>query len=157
VGLLNDNTLRDELLNKKNKSDKTNKTTRFELSESDINSCLDKFKKFVTRIYKMKEQLEFNKLNEYFLLVLLRIYLDEKDNLNLCLENLSKFENYMTDEYYDKLFIKTINKKKTKIINGKYLEKPFDEIKEKLKKCGESEDNSESENEDVDEDENNKE
>jgi hypothetical protein len=127
IGLLNDNILRDELINKKNK------TTRFELSENEIINCLDKFKKFVTRIYKMKEQTEFNKLNEYFLLVLLKIYLDEKDNLNLCLEHLDKFGDFIKDEYYDKLFIKTINKKKIKLINGKYLEKPFDEIIEKLK------------------------
>jgi hypothetical protein len=124
VGLLNENTLRDEMLNKKTK------VNRFDISESDIITALDKIKKFITRIYKMKEQTEIPKLNEYLLLVLLKIYLDEKDNLNTCLENFVKIAQFNDDKYYDKLFTKNINNKKIKIIQGKYLEKPFDDIKE---------------------------
>ena len=125
VGLLNDNTIRDELLNKKAK----NTSKRFEISEADIMTSLDKIKKFITRIYKMKEQHEIPKLNEYLLLVLLKIYLEEKDNLNSCLENFDKIVKYNDETYYDKLFTKNINNKKIKIIQGKYLEKPVDEIK----------------------------
>jgi hypothetical protein len=125
VGSLNDNVLRDEILK--------NKDVRFEMSTDDINSCIDKMKKFVTRIYKMKEQNEFSKLNEYFLLVLLKIYLDEKDDLNTCLEHIHDFSEYNSDEYYNKLIVKNVNNKKVKFIVGKYFEKPLEEIKEKIK------------------------
>ena len=125
IGSLNDNVLRDEILK--------NKDVRFEMSKDDINSCIDKMKKFITRIYKMKEQNEFSKLNEYFLLVLLKIYLDEKDDINTCLEHIEDFNVYNTDEYYDKLIIKNVNNKKVKFIIGKYFEKPLEEIKEKIK------------------------
>ena len=134
VGLLSDNTLRDEILNKKSKL-----SNRFDMTKDNIMTYLDKFKKFITRIYKMKEQHNFKNLNEYFLLILLKIYLDEKDNLNLCLENLSSLQSYIDDKYYDKLFSKNINNKKVKIVQGKYLEKPFDEIKEKINELKESE------------------
>lgn len=128
IGLLNENILRDEMLNKK-----TGKVNRFDMTETDIIAALDKIKKFITRIYKMKEQSEspkLPKLNEYLLLILLKVYLDEKDNLNTCLENFDKITEFNDDKYYDKLFTKNINNKKTKIIQGKYLEKPFDNIKE---------------------------
>ena len=122
---MNDNVLRDEILK--------NKDVRFEMSTDDINSCIDKMKKFITRIYKMKEQNEFSKLNEYFLLVLLKIYLDEKDDLNTCLEHIDDFSEYNSDEYYNKLIVKNVNNKKVKFIVGKYFEKPLEEIKEKIK------------------------
>lgn len=135
VGLLNDNVLREEILK--------NKDVRFEMSTDDINASIDKMKKFVTRIYKMKEQNEFNKLNEYFLLVLLKIYLDEKDDLNTCLEHIDDFSEYNTDEYYDKMIVKKVNNKKVKYIVGKYFEKPLEEIKEKLKSYENVDDNGE--------------
>ena len=46
-----------------------------------------------------------NKLNEYFLLVLLKIYLDEKDDLNTCLEHIHDFSEY-------NILHKFLNKKK---------------------------------------------
>lgn len=127
VGILNENTLRDEMLNKKVK----NNNPRFDISEINIINALDKIKKFITRIYKMREQNdELPKLNEYLLLILLRIYIEEKDNLNLCLEYYDKISKFNDDKYYDKLFTKNLNNKKMKIIHGKYLEKPVDEIKD---------------------------
>ena len=93
---------------------------------------MDKFKKFITRVYKMKEQNELPKMNEFFLICLLKIYLDEKDNLNLALENYDKIKEVNNQQYYNKIFNKTINGKIVKLINGKYLEKPFEFIKENL-------------------------
>ena len=143
VGLLNENTLRDELLNKKSKNVK-----RFDILETNIMSALDKIKKLITRIYKMKEQKEeLPKINEYLLLVLLKIYIEEKDNLNVCLENFDNIAKFNDENYYDKLFTKNINNKKIKIIQGKYLEKPADEIKDIIKSILNNDENT-NENED---------
>ncbi len=81
----------------------------------------------------MKEQEELPQFNEYFLLILLKIYLDEKDNLNNCLEKYKEIKEYNSDEYYKKIFNKTVNDKVVKIISGKYLEKPYEKIMEVLK------------------------
>lgn len=123
VGLLNDNVLRDELLNKK-------QSDRFDIKKEEIVSCIDKIKKFITRVYKMKEQEELSKFNEYFLLVLLKVYIDEKDKLNEKLESYEKYKEYNLDKYYQKLFNKNTNGKIIKIIQGKYLEKPLQMINE---------------------------
>jgi hypothetical protein len=125
VGIIGDNTLRDELLNKKD-SDK------FDFEKDKCIEYMDKFKKFVTRVYKMKEQNELPKMNEFFLICLLKVYLEEKDNLNTALENYEDIKEVNTDAYFKKLFNKTINGKQIKLIQGKYLEKPFEFIKEKL-------------------------
>jgi hypothetical protein len=125
VGIISDNILRDELLNKK-ESDK------FNFEKDKCVEYMDKFKKFITRVYKMKEQNELPKMNEFFLICLLKIYLDEKDNLNLALENYEKIQDVNNQQYYNKIFNKTINGKSVKLIQGKYLEKPFDFIKENL-------------------------
>ena len=125
VGIISDNILRDELLNKK-ESDK------FNFEKDKCVEYMDKFKKFITRVYKMKEQNELPKMNEFFLICLLKIYLDEKDNLNLALENYDKIKEVNNQQYYNKIFNKTINGKIVKLINGKYLEKPFEFIKENL-------------------------
>ena len=93
---------------------------------------MDKLKKFITRVYKMKEQNELPKMNEFFLICLLKIYLDEKDNLNIALENYDKIKEANSYQYYNKIFNKTINGKSVKLINGKYLEKTFEFIKENL-------------------------
>ncbi len=125
VGTISDNILRDELLNKK-ESDK------FNFEKDKCVEYMDKFKKFITRVYKMKEQNELPKMNEFFLICLLKIYLDEKDNLNLALENYEKIQDVNNQQYYNKIFNKTINGKSVKLIQGKYLEKPFEFIKENL-------------------------
>ncbi len=125
VGVINDNILRDELLNKKS-------LDRFNFEKDKCVEYIDKFKKFVTRVYKMKEQNELPVFNEFFLIVLLKIYLDEKDDLNNALEIYEKIKDINNDSYFKKLFNKSINGKVIKYINGKYLEKPFDFIKDKL-------------------------
>ncbi len=125
VGTISDNILRDELLNKK-ESDK------FNFEKDKCVEYMDKFKKFITRVYKMKEQNELPKMNEFFLICLLKIYLDEKDNLNLALENYEKIQDVNNQQYYNKIFNKTINGKSVKLIQGKYLEKPFEFIKQNL-------------------------
>ena len=137
IGLLNENILRDEMLNKKGKT----VSTRFEISETNIIGALDKIKKFITRIYKMKEQNNLPQLNEYFMLVLLKIYLEEKDNLNMCLEKYEYVSTFNDEKYYDKLFTKNINNKKMKIIQGKYLEKSVDDVKEIILKENDDENN----------------
>lgn len=123
VGLLNDNVMRDELLNKK-------QSERFDIKKEEVVSCIEKIKKFITRVYKMKEQEELPKFNEYFLLVLLKIYLDEKDKLNEKLESYKEYKEYNLDKYYQKLFNKNTNGKIIKIIQGKYLEKTLQLIME---------------------------
>jgi hypothetical protein len=122
VGLLNETTLREEILGKK-------QSDRFNIDKKHIVDSLDKLKKFITRVYKMKEQEELPKFNEYFLLILLKIYLDEKDKLNEKLEQYDKYAEYNNDKYYQKLFNKNINRKIIKIFHGKYLDKPYDLIK----------------------------
>ena len=78
----------------------------------------------------MKEQEELPKFNEYFLLVLLKIYMDEKDKLNEKLESYQTYKEYNLDKYYQKLFNKNTNGKIIKIIQGKYLEKTLQLIME---------------------------
>jgi len=135
VGTISDNILRDELLNKK-VSDK------FNFEKDKCIECIDKFKKFIIRIYKMKEQNNLPKFNEFFLLCLLKIYIDEKDNLNNTLENYEKIKEINTDNYFKKLFNKNINGKTVKFINSKYLEKPFEFIKQNIN--GDSDESDES-------------
>jgi hypothetical protein len=123
VGLLNDNILRDELLNKK-------QSDRFDIKKEDILTSIEKIKKFITRVYKMRTQNSLPKFNEYFLLVLLKIYIDEKDKLNEKLESYDTYKEYNLDKYYQKLFNKNTNGKVIKIIQGKYLEKTLQLIME---------------------------
>ncbi len=125
VGNINDNVLRDELLNKKS-------LDRFNFEKDKCVEYIDKLKKFVSRVYKMKEQNELPVFNEFFLIILLKIYLDEKDNLNDALEIYDNIKDINCDTYYKKLFNKSINGKVIKYVNGKYLEKPFDFVKDKL-------------------------
>jgi hypothetical protein len=122
VGLLNETTLREEILGKK-------QSNRFNIEKNDVVDCLDKIKKFITRVYKMKEQEELPKFNEYFLLILLKIYIDEKDLLNEKLESYEKYKEYNNEKYYQKIFHKNNNGKIIKIYNGKYLDKPYELIK----------------------------
>ncbi len=124
VGNITDNIINDSFL-KKN-SDK------FNFEETLCNDYVDRFKKFISRVYKMRIQEELPKFNEYFLLILLKIYLDEKDKLNESLELYDKIKEYNSDEYYKKLFNKNINGKVIKFVNGKYLEKPYEKIIEIL-------------------------
>jgi hypothetical protein len=126
VGNITDNIINDSFL-KKN-SDK------FNFEETLCNDYVDRFKKFISRVFKMRIQEELPKFNEYFLLILLKIYLEEKDNLNNCLEIYDKIKEYNSDEYYKKLFNKNINGKVIKFVNGKYLEKPYEKIIEQLNK-----------------------
>ena len=126
VGLLNDNVLRDELLNKK----QSDKSVRFDIKTEDVLNCIEKIKKFITRVYKMRVQESLPKFNEYFLLVLLKIYIDEKDKLNEKLESYENYKEYNIDKYYQKLFNKNTNGKVIKIIQGKYLEKTLQLIME---------------------------
>lgn len=122
VGLLNETTMREEILGKK-------QSQRFNIERTDVVDSLDKLKKFITRVYKMKEQEELPKFNEYFLLVLLKIYIDEKDKLNETLESYENYKEYNNEKYYQKLFNKNTNGKIIKICNGKYLDKPYELIK----------------------------
>jgi len=126
VGLITDQLIKDELLNKK-KSDK------FDFTKEKCVECLDKFKKFVTRVYKMKEQNKLPQMNEFFLIVLLKIYLEEKDKLNDTLEIYDKIKETNSDTYFNKLFNRNINGKTIKHVLGKYLEKPYQTIQDILK------------------------
>jgi hypothetical protein len=125
VGNIGDNILRDELLNKK-------ELDKFNFEKDKCIEYIDKFKKFITRVYKMKEMNELPKMNEFFMLCLLKLYIDEKDNLNLALENYDKIKEINSQQYFNKIFNKTINGKSVKLIQGKYLEKPFEFIKENI-------------------------
>ena len=122
VGLLNESILRDEILGKK-------QSQRFNIEKNYVIESLDKLKKFIKRVYKMKEQEELPKFNEYFLLILLKIYLNEKDKLNEKLESYEDYKEYNNEKYYQKLFNKNTNGKVIKICNGKYLDKPYELIK----------------------------
>jgi hypothetical protein len=124
VGNISDSIINDDFL-KKN-------SNRFKFDEEKCIGYVDKFKKFISRVYKMREQEELPKFNEYFLLILLKIYLEEKDKLNDTLEIYEKIKDFNTDEYYKKLFNKNINGKTIKFISGKYLEKPYEKILEIL-------------------------
>ena len=125
VGLLNETILREEILGKK-------QSTRFNIDKKDVVDSLDKIKKFITRVYKMKEQEDLPKFNEYFLLILLKIYLDEKDKLNEKLESYENYKEYNNEKYYQKLFNKNTNGKIIKICQGKYLDKPYELIKSEI-------------------------
>jgi hypothetical protein len=122
VGLLNETILREEILGKK-------QSNRFNIDKKDVIDSLDKIKKFITRVYKMKEQESLPKFNEYFLLILLKIYIDEKDKLNEKLESYEKYKEYNNEKFYQKLFNKNTNGKTIKICQGKYLDKPYELIK----------------------------
>lgn len=124
VGNISDGVINDDFL-KKN-------SDRFNFEDLKCVEYVDKFKKFISRVYKMREQEELPKFNEYFLLILLKIYLEEKDKLNESLELYEKIKDYNSDEYYKKLFNKNINGKVIKFVSGKYLEKPYEKIIEIL-------------------------
>jgi len=124
VGNISDGIINDDFL-KKN-------SNRFNFDEEKCEEYVEKFKKFISRVYKMRVQEELPKFNEYFLLILLKIYLKEKDKLNEALEIYDKIKEYNSDEYYKKLFNKNINGKTIKFVSGKYLEKPYDKIIEIL-------------------------
>lgn len=124
VGNISDGVINDDFL-KKN-------SNRFNFNEEKCEEYIDKFKKFISRVYKMRIQEELEKFNEYFLLILLKIYLKEKDKLNEALEIYNKIKQYNTDDYYKKLFNKNINGKIIKFVSGKYLEKPYEKIMEIL-------------------------
>ena len=115
-----------QLLNKK----QSDKSVRFDIKTEDVLNCIEKIKKFITRVYKMRVQESLPKFNEYFLLVLLKIYIDEKDKLNEKLESYENYKEYNIDKYYQKLFNKNTNGKVIKIIQGKYLEKTLQLIME---------------------------
>lgn len=124
VGNISDGIINDDFL-KKN-------SNRFNFDEEKCEEYVEKFKKFISRAYKMRVQEELPKFNEYFLLILLKIYLKEKDKLNEALEIYDKIKEYNSDEYYKKLFNKNINGKTIKFVSGKYLEKPYEKIIEIL-------------------------
>lgn len=124
VGNISDGIINDDFL-KKN-------SNRFNFDGEKCEEYVDKFKKFISRVYKMRVQEELPKFNEYFLLILLKIYLKEKDKLNEALEIYDKIKEYNSDEYYKKLFNKNINGKTIKFVSGKYLEKPYEKIMEIL-------------------------
>ena len=125
VGNISDGVINDDFL-KKN-------SDRFNFEQEKCVEYVEKFKKFISRVYKMREQEELPKFNEYFLLILLKVYLEEKDKLNETLEIYDKVKEYNSDEYYKKLFNKNINGKIIKFVSGKYLEKPYEKIMEILK------------------------
>jgi hypothetical protein len=124
VGDISDSIINDNFLKKNN--------DKFKFEEDKCNEYLVRFKKFIIRVFGMKEQEELPQFNEYFLLILLKIYLVEKDKLNETLENYDKFKEYNSDEYYKKIFNKNINGKVIKFVSGKYLEKPYNNIMEIL-------------------------
>jgi hypothetical protein len=126
IGVISDNIINDEILNKKD-------SDIFNFEADKCVEYIDKFKKFITRVYKIKEQDELPKMNEYFLLILLKVYLDEKDNLNNTLEKYNNIKEINNNIYFKKLFNKNINGKSVKFVCGKFLQKPFDFIMEKLK------------------------
>jgi hypothetical protein len=120
IGDISDALINDDFLKRK--------TDRFNIENDKCIEYIDKFKKFITRVYKMREQESLPKFNEYFLLILLKIYLEEKDNLNNSLEKYNLIEDYNSDEYYKKLFSRNVNGKSIKFVHGKYLEKPYSKI-----------------------------
>ena len=124
VGNISDSVINDDFL-KKN-------SDRFNFEQDKCVEYVEKFKKFISRVYKMREQEELPKFNEYFLLILLKIYLEEKDKLNETLEIYDKIKEYNSEEYYKKLFNKNINGRTIKFVSGKYLEKPYEKIIEIL-------------------------
>lgn len=128
VGNISDSFINDSFL-KKN-------LDRFNFDSTKCMEYVDKFKKFISRVYKMRTLEKLPKFNEYFLLILLKIYLDEKDKLNESLEFYDKIKEYNSDEYYKKLFNKNINGKIIKFINGKYLENSHKKIIEILDENG---------------------
>lgn len=147
IGLISDNAIRDDIMKKAtSKADFNRFIFPVDVNEEEFwDDYLTKFRKFMTRVWKLQKEHNLPQFNENFLLIMQYKYCKEKDSLNECLESYPNIKDFNQDKYYKNVFTKKVKGKNLKVLDSKFLEETVKDLDKKITENSDTESEAESE------------